>query len=145
MFIPDLRSEFFHPGSWIQGKKKSLDTGSATNDWSICGRKTLLSYQKYDSRCFSRIPDFGFFFLPRSRIPDPKNTKSRIRIRNTARKHACSFFHAWNCFDTNKKIYLMNVTFFALNNPVPRNWNFWVINWNRRCESHRYSIGIRRH
>jgi hypothetical protein len=45
-YIPDLGSEFFHPGS-----------GSAFKNLSILTPKLFISFKKYDPGCSSRIPD----------------------------------------------------------------------------------------
>jgi hypothetical protein len=75
-------SEFFHPGSRIQGQK---DSGSRIPQRIkyFQPKKLFLSSRKYDPGCSSRIriPDPSLDYLP---TPDPgsrgqKGTRSRIR------------------------------------------------------------------
>jgi hypothetical protein len=76
--VKDPGSEFFHPGSRIQGKK---DPGSATKNLSIFNPK-FVSSRKYDPGHSSWILDPDFPIHLGSHI-STKSTGSRIRIRNT--------------------------------------------------------------
>jgi hypothetical protein len=63
MFMQNPGSEFFFPGSQMQGQKDS-DHGSG----SALTKKLFLGFWKYDPGCSSRIRILIFYL---SRIPDP--------------------------------------------------------------------------
>jgi hypothetical protein len=78
MFIPDPGSEFFHPGSRV----KRFRIPDPHQRILVFLTQKIVSTQKYDPGCSSRIPDPDLDFH-RSRIPGQKGTP-RIRVYDTA-------------------------------------------------------------
>ncbi len=83
--IQNPGSDFFHPGSRIQGRQDPK-SGSTSKNLSIFNPKTDTGtkFSKIRSGKFIPDPVSGFFSIRGPRSRGQKSTRSLIRIRNTA-------------------------------------------------------------